>query len=230
LILEELSPNPGKVLDLSNENTDLLKVWYPRVDGFRLNYVISVTERNNSDSSLSTNEVDRTILRFIRSQSDLIVTTGLTARAENLRASKFAPMLIITSSNEELGIPAVKEESEYPVYTTQALGTYYRNSKALAIGRAGSTVGAFLSLLVRANNFKAVALETGLTVSKALIEEKLVSEICLSVTQCSSRSDADGLAQQFLTQIGVSSAHEVQVLKSDDSWFFRFDSLESNHQ
>jgi len=229
LILEELSPNPGKVLDLSNENTDLLKVWYPRVVGFRLNYVISVTERNNSDSSLSTNEVDRTILRFIRSQSDLIVTTGLTARVENLRASKFAPMLVITSSNEEFEFPAVQEESELPVYTTQALGTHYQNPKALAIGRVGSTVGDFLSLLVRANNFKAVALEIGLTVSKALIEEKLVSEICLSVTQCSSRSDADELAKQFLTQVGVSSAHEIQVLKSVDSWFFRFDSLEATH-
>jgi hypothetical protein len=230
VILEEISPQPGNVIDLAKEDLSLLKIWYPRLDGFRLNYVVSNTERKNSDSALSTNNVDRVILRFIRSQSDLIVTTGLTARTENLKASKFAPLLILTSTNEEFEFPAVKEESEFPVYTTQALGTYYPNSKALAIGRVGTSLGDFLSSLILANNFNAIALETGVTVSKALVKDKLVNEICLSVTNCSSRSDADELAQQFLTQIGLSSAHEVQVLKSNDSWFFRFDSLESNHQ
>ena len=230
MILEEISPNPGNVSDLAKDDLSLLKIWYPRLDGFRLNYVVSFTEREKSDSTLLTNSVDRTILRFIRSQSDLIVTTGLTARTENLKASKFAPLLILTSTNEEFEFPAVKEESEFPVYTTQALGTYYPNSKALAIGRVGISLGDFLSSLILANDFNAIALETGVTASRALVKEELINEICLSATNCSSRSDADELAQQFLTQIGVSSAHEVQVLKSHDSWFFRFDSLESNRQ
>ena len=230
MILEEMFPSEGISLDLKSENLDQLDNWYPKVPGLRFNYVISAKNSEGSESNLSTSDVDRKLLRFIRSQSDLIVTTGVTARKENLSPSKFAPMLVITSSNEDFDFPAVQNESTWPVYTTQKLGTQYSNPNAIAIGRTGTTVGDFLTSFMDANGYESVALETGLSVTKQLIKENLISEICLTVTNCSTRFDADVEAKQFLSDLGVGEVRTIQVLRSQDSWFFRFGSLSANYQ
>jgi hypothetical protein len=81
-----------------------------------------------------------------------------------------------------------------------------------------------------ANGYESVALETGLSVTKQLIKENLIREICLTVTNCSTRFDADVEAKQFLSDLGVGEVRTIQVLRSQDSWFFRFGSLSANYQ
>lgn len=64
---------------------------------------------DNTSKSIS-NEEDLLLLRTLRSNSDLIVTTGATARLENYRASKFAPIAFVTNHPESLRkIPAIAD-------------------------------------------------------------------------------------------------------------------------
>ncbi len=60
------------------------------------------------------NSIDLQLLLALRSKSELIVTTGKTARAENYRASRFAPLAFITRKLETLEhLPAIREPGSH---------------------------------------------------------------------------------------------------------------------
>ena len=86
--------------------------------GLRANLVIDTdgnTSANPSQNSDSlTSELDRQLLKHLRSISDLIVTTGATFRAENLRPSKFAPMLVLSRQRNEVDKPT--NEQAKPIF------------------------------------------------------------------------------------------------------------------
>ncbi len=66
-----------------------------------------------SSSDLSS-PFDLELLKSLRSQADCIVTTGKTARAENYKASKFAPIAFLTHSPDSLkGIPAFENPGDF---------------------------------------------------------------------------------------------------------------------
>jgi len=219
MILMEVFPNLGASHPVSNEAPQPLSELYPRLIGFRLNYVISpdVIE-TNSDSS--TNELDRIILKVIRSQSDLIVTTGRTARSENLNSSTYAPMLVLTKSDVQLEIPAVTAQSKQSVYVTQRLGTIYPNSNALAIGTFQVSAPTFCAEFCRVNNFASVVLETGISTAKDF--SKAITEVDLTVTRVSDLETANRTAINFLTELELENLTLLQLLNRDESWFFRF--------
>jgi hypothetical protein len=229
MILEEVFPNSGNRHPVSRKNLAGLASLYPKVLGFRLNYVISTqTQETNSDSI--SNPLDRLILKFIRSQSDVIITSGQTARQEVLRSSIHAPMLILTGSTDDFDIPAVTEQSINSVYLTQRLGTIYPNSKAVAIGRFQGLATAFARSFCQSNAFKAVVLETGLTLSREFAEANQIGEIDLTVTSAESQEKALARADSFLTSIGIHRYSAIQILRLDDSWFFRFENLSTSSQ
>lgn len=69
----------------------------------------------DGSSKLISNESDLALLLELRSQSDVIVTTGKTARSEQYRSSKFAPIAFITRNSESLrNIPAFTVPGEFP--------------------------------------------------------------------------------------------------------------------
>jgi riboflavin biosynthesis pyrimidine reductase len=224
LILQELYPNPDATHEVEDITSEALKHLYPKVPGFRFNYVIDpqVVEEN---SNLVTSPLDRLILKFIRSQSDIIITTGATATTESLNSSSFAPMLILTRSDEEMDIPALTKESSRQVYVTQKLETSYPNSKAMAIGKVTNTATAFCQDFCRLNGFESVALEAGLSVASEFAKAGLLSEIDLTVTGVNDQETAKEVAYYLMPKLRSSvPIIEKQILQYQDNWFFRFDS------
>ena len=68
------------------------------------------------------NHLDLQLLLTLRSKSDVIVTTGKTARLENYRASRFAPLVILSRNSQNVSeVPALLDKgtptlvlSEFP--------------------------------------------------------------------------------------------------------------------
>ncbi len=224
MILQELYPNPDARHDVEDISSEALKKLYPKVPGFRFNYVID-PQVFEDDSNLATSPLDRLILKFIRSQSDLIVTTGRTAISEVLNSSSFAPMLILTRSDDQLDIPALTKESYRQVYVTQKLETSYPNSKAMAIGKITSNASSFCKDFCRINGFESIALETGLSVASEFAQAGFLSEIDITVTGVSGRKIAQEAASSLIPKLSSSlPILEKQLLQYQDNWFFRFDS------
>jgi hypothetical protein len=218
LILEQVFPVAGKEVAFESEH---LAVLYPKVEGLRFNFVIANGTNLAATSDNSTNKLDRELLRFIRSQSDLIITTGKTARAENLAASRFAPMLILTTSSEDLNIAAVQANEGKPVYITQRLGIQYPSEKAIAIGGVQDQLPEFVDSFCRANSFKHSVLESGMETAKIFASSGNINEVNLTLTNFTSKLDAEAAAIDFLGKIGF-EAQLLQILRAEDTWFFRF--------
>jgi len=200
-----------------NINTfeDLLP-YYPKLSGIRFNYVISALNKT-SNSDDQTSSLDRMALKAIRSQSQLIVTSGLTARNEQLRSSRFADLLVITNQ-EGINFPALETNSSQKVLvTTNVLDT--ANDNAQAIGKiTGDLTDWFLHEV--ASKYESIVLETGLTTAKYFAKADLINEVCLTVTG----TDADNalpIAREFLENLGV-QASLVQRIDYLDTHMFRF--------
>lgn len=218
MILEQVFPVSGTEVAFDSEH---LAVLYPKVEGLRFNFVIANGTNLDASSDNSSNKLDRELLKFIRSQSDLIITTGKTARAENLKASKFAPMLILTTSSEDLNIAAVHVNEGKPVYITQRLGTQYPSDKAIAIGGVQDELPEFVDSFCRANSFKHSVFESGMETAKIFAASGKINEVNLTLTNFTSKFDAEATAIDFLAKIGF-RAELLQILRSEDTWFFRF--------
>ena len=218
MILEQVFPVSGIEVAFNSEH---LAVLYPKVEGLRFNFVLANGTNLDTSSDNSTNKLDRELLKFIRSQSDLIITTGKTARAENLTASKFAPMLILTKSSEDLDIPAVNANEGKPVYITQRLGIQYPSEKAIAIGGVQDELPLFVDSFCRANSFKHSVLESGMETALIFASSGKIKEVDLTLTNFNSKVDAEDAANDFLGKIGF-EAELLQILRSEDTWFFRF--------
>jgi riboflavin biosynthesis pyrimidine reductase len=228
LILQEILPNSGLTHEVLDITSEALQALYPKVPGFRFNYVISPGILD-ADSDLATTPLDRLVLKHIRSQSDLIVTTGLTAIAEVLNSSSFAPMLILTRSDDEFDIPALKKESSRAVYVTQRLETSYSNSKAMAIGKVQNSLPEFCVSFCELNHFGSVVLESGLAVAAEFSQAGLLAEVDVTVTGVDSQQVAEEFAYEFITNLKPKAMVHQQLLRHEYNWFFRFVSPKASH-
>jgi riboflavin biosynthesis pyrimidine reductase len=189
-------------------------------NGFRLNFVVN-QDFKFVDESFSSNEIssglDRLLLGKLRSQADLIVTTGETARREHYKSSKHAPIAIITRSGELDSVPAVQGTQ----YATPLI-VFPQSCSDLVEGNledvdvrfvaydddqdAIEAVKAIIAELSRLG-FQSPILETGPTTSDLFIAAGEVSEICLTITRGPAvAASAKLLAQQALTSIFKSAA------------------------
>ena len=228
MILQEIFPNSGLTHEVLDITSGALQTLYPRVPGFRFNYVISPGILD-ADSDLATTPLDRIVLKHIRSNSDLIVTTGLTAVKEVLNSSSFAPMLILTRTDDEFDIPALTKQSTQAVYVTQRLETSYPNSKAMAIGKVHNSLTEFCVSFSQLNDFRSVALESGLAVAAEFSEASLLSEIDLTVTGVNSQQAAEEFAYEFISDLKPKALVYHQLVRHEDNWFFRFVSPKASH-
>ena len=224
MIVIELFPGNAEV-EIDPETSSLQDAiyWYPRILGIRFNYVIDAIDRTGTNSDAASNELDRYFLRVIRSSSDLIITTGKTARAERLRSSKLAPMAIITSQPDSLNIPALEEQSSHPVYVCSEVAPKLpfgnSNAKWLAISSA-SIAEIVIEVLAKLNSMSPL-LEIGINSLRELASSDLVTEICLTVTHADSRELAVEASEGFLKSAGL-VAEQLQLLNSGNTWLFRF--------
>lgn len=202
----------GKRYELSSPQE--LENWYQRITGFRSNFVVSAVS-GESNSALISNANDRIILRIIRSTADLIVTTGKTAVDEDLVASKYAPLLVLTN-RDYLDVPATRQNSEKAVFVTTSEG-HYKNSSVVTIGK---TKGALASWLLESTmTYESIILECGLTVTKIL--QELISELCLTVTDATDLWAAQAAADKYLAEFDNDWVVK-QLIEIEKTWFFIF--------
>jgi riboflavin biosynthesis pyrimidine reductase len=95
----------------SDEQSWVIAKEYGICNGWRVNFAIDSRGKSfgetGSSSDVST-DLDRQLLGKLRALSDVIVTSGKTARAEKYRSSKHAPIAIFTSSGDLDAVPAIQ--------------------------------------------------------------------------------------------------------------------------
>lgn len=194
--------------------------WYPRVQGYRFNHVISADfmERN---SNIISNPIDRKVVKAIRSTADLIVTTGKTVVAENVSASALAPMLIITRQMD-LNAPATIKQSEQKVFVTSDQRVF-GNPSAEGIGPVQGNLLDWLKNFCQ--EYKSVVLETGLETTLQL--QSLIDELCLTVVGSTEGNVAEKMAYQFVKSFD-DEYRVTQLIQIDTNWFFRFENESKN--
>jgi riboflavin biosynthesis pyrimidine reductase len=227
VIIHEVFPAPTSIeVDLNSTHFEAVATWYPKILGSRFNFVISSKTSGNQNSNELSNPVDRYILKAIRSQSDLIITTGKTARAENLTSSKFAPLVIITKDPNNIDIPATNLSSKKPVViaSPESRGRDYANTnlkfiKLNVTGFAESAAAVLEELKSHSPVF-----ETGLNSFRDLAAAGLIDELCLTVTSAASSDEAESQAQHFVDTNGI-QVKKLLHLVTADTHFFRFQVL-----
>jgi riboflavin biosynthesis pyrimidine reductase len=205
--------------ELQLDGIDDAANFYPEIQGLRFNYVIQVG-KTEANSDLSTSEADRFFLKVIRSQSDLIVTTGATARSEALKASKYAPLLLLTKQ-DELHCPATQLQSEQKVFVTLR-GQRFENANAEAVGSTTEPLISWLENFMLEQDFQKAVVETGLTVTRELLAMDLAEEFCLSVTDATDSTEATAFANATLEKLGLRPAL-LQLIEAENTFLFRFD-------
>ena len=227
MIIHEVFPTPSSIeVDLNSTDFEAVATWYPKILGSRFNFVISSKPSGNQNSNEISNTVDRYILKTIRSRSDLIITTGKTARDENLTSSKFAPVVIITKDPNNIDIPATNLSSEKPVViaSSESLGRDYANTnlKFMKLNVTGFAASA-AALLAELESHSPV-FETGLNSFRDLAAAGLIDELCLTVTSAASSDEAESQAKHFVETNGIQVKKLLHLL-SADTHFFRFQVL-----
>jgi len=224
LIVKELFPGSAEVqIDPRTSSLQVASHWYPSIPGIRFNYVINATGTPTENSDVDSNELDRYFLRVIRASSDLIITTGKTARSEELRASKLAPMAIITSKPNSLQIPATEQNSDQPVYVcSKVIPEHpFTNSEVSWLETASDDIANIVREVIARTDSSNTVIETGLLAFAALASEDLVNEVCLTVTNKESKESATKASEDFLKANNV-IAEQIQLLNAGTTWLFRF--------
>jgi hypothetical protein len=195
--------------------TNLLD-FYPRLNGIRFNHVISANHLSpNSDGLTST--LDRLALVAIRANSDLIITSGKTAKAENLKSSSHADMLIITN-DDDFNIPATSEPNSKRVLLT--LDTFHgRNSNIIAIGSISKKVTDWYQSWLP-DEYSSIVLECGLTLAGEFFDADQVVEIDLTVTGTDDEHEANQTAKAFCETLSFKGSF-IQILNAGTTWLFR---------
>jgi len=224
LIVKELFPGSAEV-EIDPETSSLRDAshWYPSIPGIRFNYVINAAGTSLENSDADSNELDRYFLKVIRSSSDLIITTGKTARSEDLRASKLAPIAIITTQPNSLQIPATEQNSDQPIYVCSKVspGRPFTNSEASWLETVSDDIANIVREVIARTDSSNTVIETGLLTFAALASEDLVDEVCLTVTNEKSKESATKASEDFLNATKV-VAEQIQFLNAGTTWLFRF--------
>jgi len=227
MIIHEVFPTPSSIeVDLKSTDFESVSAWYPKILGSRFNFVVSSKASGNQNSNEISNPVDRYILKAIRFKSDLIITTGKTARAENLTSSKFASLVIITKDPNNIDIPATNLSSERPVFiaSPESRGRDYANTnlKFMKLNVTGFAESA--SAVLAELESHSPVFETGLNSFRDSAAAGLIDEVCLTVTSAASNDDAESHAKDFLRGNGI-QVKKLLHLVAADTHFFRFQVL-----
>ena len=231
MIVRELFPGKNELeIDPSTSSVAAGQIWYPKISGARFNFVIRSVNHEYQNSDSISNAIDRYFLKVIRSQCDLIITSGKTAKAEALNSSKFAPIAIITNHPDQLFIPATLEPSSNQVIvcsqTVPSIAFQNRNVKFLQIH--SQQITEVLEEVIQATGSSSAVIEVGLSTALELAREGYFVELCLSVVSAISLEDATASADEFLGKLEL-DVELLQTLCCMDTYLFRFKALKQNH-
>lgn len=222
--IKELFPGSRTLeIDPATSSSDLVTTWYPKIQATRFNFVVSADSNVSSTSEEATNSIDRFFLKAIRSVSDVIITTGQTARAEQLHSSRFAPLAILTSHPNDLEIPATSIHSLQSVIicsATQLTREYLNSDIKFLLLDSSDTVTAVKQIIQELQSISPL-LEVGTFTATQLASAHLMDEVCLSVTGTKSEAQATKLAKDFLDSINV-RGKLIQLLESENTYLFKY--------
>jgi hypothetical protein len=231
VIVSELFPGKNELeIDPSTSSVAAGQIWYPKISGARFNFVIHSVSREYQNSNSITNPIDRYFLKVIRSQCDLIITSGKTAIAEALNSSKFAPIAIITNHPDQLLIPATLEPSSNQVIVCSrtAPTITFQNSNVRFLQLHSQQITEVLDEVIQATGSSSPVIEVGLSTALELAREGYFVELCLSVVSAISLQDATASADEFLAKLQL-EMELLQTLCCMDTYLFRFKALKRNH-
>jgi len=196
LTLKRLLPSPGEIDSVTPEEQSwVIASEFGICTGWRLNFVTDINglyrDSGGSSDGIS-NRLDRLLLGKFRSQSDIIVTTGETARRERLSSSKHAPIAVITKTADLDGVPAIQGSQFFtPIILVP------KGSESLAESKLDdvdvrivpfdhsqhSNWPSEVKRVVAQLGFQSPILEGGPRVSAEFIEQAVIDEICLTITK-----------------------------------------------
>lgn len=168
---------------------------YGICNGWRVNFAFDSGGKSFGVSGSSadvSSDLDRLLLGKLRSLSDVIVTSGLTARVEKYRSSKHAPIAIFTSSGDLDDVPAIQGTQYFtPLVLTS-------KSKVAEIETRLSDVDVLvapyepsqheddwpmaIAKVLQHEGYQSPILESGLTTLREFFRARVIDEVCISVT------------------------------------------------
>ena len=168
---------------------------YGICNGWRVNFAIDSAGRSYGETGVSADvstELDRLLLSKLRSLSDVIVTSGLTARTERYRSSKHAPIAIFTASGDLDDVPAIQGTQ----YFTPLILTPQSRAAELEVRLSDVDVliipfehtngerelSSVVSAAIHREGFQSPILESGLSTLRRFLQNNVVNEVCLSIT------------------------------------------------
>ena len=171
---------------------------YGRLDGLRVNFVTDsqakFADSNGSSRGVSSAE-DYQLLIGLRSISDVVITSGKTAKSEGYRASRHSALAIIAGKTHLDGVPALSQvaaSETKPVYLIchvsqsadyqEASDRFGFQIVALKSGSAGKLDAVEITETLRRAKLQAMLFEAGPELLQRFLESGLVDEICLTTT------------------------------------------------
>jgi riboflavin biosynthesis pyrimidine reductase len=227
VIVRELFPGKNELeIDPNTSSVAAGQIWYPKISGARFNFVIHPVNHEYQNSDSISNAIDRYFLKVIRSQCDLIITSGKTAKTEALNSSKFAPIAIITNHPDQLLIPATLEPSSNQVIvcsqTVPSIAFQNTNVKFQQIHSL--QIAEVLDEVIQATGSSSPVVEVGLSTALELAREGYFVELCLSVVSAISLQAATASVEELLAKLEL-EVELLQTLCCIDTFLFRFKAL-----
>lgn len=203
--------------------------------GWRMNFVVNI-DGNFADQSGSSDgiasQLDRLLLGKLRSQADVIVTTGKTARIERYRSSKHAPIAILTRSADLDDVPAIQGQQFFTPMVLVPEGLESLSEANLSdvdveilTFRAVANWPLEVSSVLHHKGFQSPIFEGGRSVAHEFITNHVIREICLTVTKKPSQQfSAHQVSADFVRELFEieSKLGLVDLFVDEDSIFTRW--------
>jgi riboflavin biosynthesis pyrimidine reductase len=169
-------------------------------NGWRLNFVVDISLAkwgSAGDSSGVSSTLDRLLLGKLRSQADLIVTTGRTARVERYKSSKHAPIAILTRTGDLDLVPAVQGTQYFTPLILTSEADRHRVTEQLEdvdvrimhyASNVDSTWPTSVATLLAHEGFQSPILEAGPETVHEFLSAGVLTEICVTVTKESNQA------------------------------------------
>ena len=168
--------------------------------GVRANLIATAQAQFTGASGSSrdiSNQTDLALLKKLRSLSDVIVTDAATARAENYRPSKWAPIEVWSATGDFAGV-----DSSLKLQKVQSL------EESLARVRA---------------TYDSVLLETGPRLTGLIGELKAIDQLKLTIVGAADGAAATFASVQVIKRLNLEYLTESDVYELSGCFFFSFD-------
>lgn len=168
----------------STEFSEAISQAYGIHEGFRLSFRIDALGNWPTSHSTAPRKGDQALVSHLRSLSDAIITGGNTARTENYRASKHAPILVISNQPETLDLPLFRDLglAALPPLLVTSNQTLVGSSATALLNRESledpTMLQAEIQRILRERDYKHSLLETGPSLTKLLAP--LIGEVCVT--------------------------------------------------